>query len=197
MTTANAACTIRRDAERQARRTASASLGLASVRRARAKIWEVSLWNPIATAADGLVRGRPGRKSAPQMQTQLTQEHLPAVPLRGGAQLPQIGQPHPGARQHRKPLLQGLLDTARVLAILVGRRRPQHRNQVGIGAARDGIAAHDAAVQVAAMQPRPELVQQQTGGEARQAVVGGLDLRQIGLGEDIALRIEAVTHLLC
>ena len=69
ITTANATCTILREVVRQTRRMTSGSVEVPKVARARAKAARESSWNPAATAADGLVRGRPGRRSSPQMHT--------------------------------------------------------------------------------------------------------------------------------
>jgi Phage integrase family len=69
ITTANATCTILREAIRQTPRRTSGSVEVPNISRARAKTACVSSWNPAATAADGLVRGMPGRRSSPQMHT--------------------------------------------------------------------------------------------------------------------------------
>src|SRR6266508_504158 len=89
---------------------------------------------------------------------ELAKEDLPAIPLRRGADLPQVGEAHPGARQHGEPLREGLLHAPGPAAILLGGRRQEHRGKVNIGASRDGIAPHDAPVEVGAVQPGPELV---------------------------------------
>ena len=69
ITTANATCTIFFEAIRQTPRMTLGSVEVPKVSRARANTAWVSAWNPAATAADGLVRGRPGRRSSPQMHT--------------------------------------------------------------------------------------------------------------------------------
>jgi hypothetical protein len=69
ITTASATCTIFLEAIRQTRRITSGSVEALGVSRARAKTAWGSAWNPAATAAEGLVGGRPGRRSSPQMHT--------------------------------------------------------------------------------------------------------------------------------
>jgi hypothetical protein len=101
-----------------------------------------------------------------------------------------VGEGHAGGRHDGEPRHQALLHAPGGEPVGVVRRRQEHGDQVEVGASRDGVAAHHAAVQVAAVQPGPELAAEQLGGGLRHAPVLRLHVRQVGLGNDVALGVD-------
>jgi hypothetical protein len=105
---------------------------------------------------------------------QLPEKDLPAVALGRGADLLEVGEAYPGAEQHREPFDQGPLHAVGSTSILVNRSCQEYGDEVDIGASRDSVASHDAAVEVGAVQARSELVGQQARRRVGHALVLGL-----------------------
>lgn len=142
-------------------------------------------------------RGRAGRRQrgaqvrAADADRQVAEEHLQAVPV--GADLGQVGEGHAGSRQQpREPGDEVPLDAADSLPVLIRGRLVQHRDQIGVGPPGDRVASGDAAVQVAAVQPRTQLGAEQVGRGPGHPGVGGLHIGQVGLGEDVPVGVQVL-----
>jgi cell wall-associated NlpC family hydrolase len=93
-----------------------------------------------------------------------------------------VGEPDPGADQHREPLDQGSLHAIGASSVLVDRSGQQHRDNIDVRAPRDSVASDDAAVEVGAVQARPELLGQQARRHLGQAWYWGGTLARSASG---------------
>ena len=106
-----------------------------------------------------------------------------------------MGEADPGAEQHREPLDQGSLDAVGASSVLAGRGGQEHGDEVDIGAPRDGVASHDAAVEVGAVQAWSERLGQQARRRLGHALILGLHVGQVGLRANVTLGVKTV-HLM-